>query len=188
MLKRKLHTPGPPRSHRNTQLRLEGTLAKSPFLRRICSSLSSANSECLEQRGSCPRRFPSRWLLGIRRKRRTQVLQATVRMRNLCPFFFLRWHYPDQVSGSSPWVTSQQIAPQLDSRGEWNSSTFLGSHSGCMNGYLQSCGTSSVRLTDLGLIHRNRLRGPPALSFVPLALAPPNGCWATTAPVGLSLM
>ena len=28
----------------------------------------------------------------------------------------------------------------------------------------------------------------PALSSVPLALAPPNGCWPTIAPVGLSLM
>ena len=45
-----------------------------------------------------------------------------------------------------------------------------------------------VLLTDLGLIHLSRFSGPPALSLVPDALAPPNGCCATTAPVGLSLM
>ena len=45
-----------------------------------------------------------------------------------------------------------------------------------------------------GLLDRAR-RGPaqqvargPALSLVPEARAPPNGCWPTTAPVGLSLM
>ena len=37
-----------------------------------------------------------------------------------------------------------------------------------------------------GLTHRRRFSGLPALSFVPDARAPPNGCWPTTAPVGLS--
>ncbi len=32
-----------------------------------------------------------------------------------------------------------------------------------------------------------RSENAPALSLVPEALAPPNGCWPTTAPVGLSL-
>jgi hypothetical protein len=36
--------------------------------------------------------------------------------------------------------------------------------------------------------HLIRLKTEPALSSVPLAVAPPNGCWPTTAPVGLSLM
>jgi hypothetical protein len=36
--------------------------------------------------------------------------------------------------------------------------------------------------------HRIRLKIDPALSLVPLARAPPNGCCPTTAPVGLSLM
>jgi hypothetical protein len=35
---------------------------------------------------------------------------------------------------------------------------------------------------------RNKFNGEPALSFVPEALAPPNGCCPTTAPVGLSLI
>jgi hypothetical protein len=35
-----------------------------------------------------------------------------------------------------------------------------------------------------GLIQRTRFRIDPALSFVPLPRAPPNGCWPTTAPVG----
>jgi hypothetical protein len=38
------------------------------------------------------------------------------------------------------------------------------------------------------LVQRIRLSRLPALSFVPLARAPPKGCWPTTAPVGLSLM
>ena len=36
-----------------------------------------------------------------------------------------------------------------------------------------------------GLIQRMRLSELPALSFVPEARAPPNGCWPTTAPVRL---
>jgi hypothetical protein len=43
-------------------------------------------------------------------------------------------------------------------------------------------------LIDRALIQRTRLSLEPALSFVPDARAPPNGCWPTTAPVGLSLM
>ena len=37
-----------------------------------------------------------------------------------------------------------------------------------------------------GETQRSRFSIEPALSFVPLARAPPNGCWPTTAPVGLS--
>jgi hypothetical protein len=37
-----------------------------------------------------------------------------------------------------------------------------------------------------GFAHLKRLSCEPALSFVPEAAAPPNGCWPTTAPVGLS--
>ena len=36
-------------------------------------------------------------------------------------------------------------------------------------------------------VQRNKFQALPALSFVPEARAPPNGCWPTTAPVGLSL-
>jgi hypothetical protein len=36
-------------------------------------------------------------------------------------------------------------------------------------------------------VQRIRLASEPALSLVPEARAPPNGCWPTTAPVGLSL-
>jgi hypothetical protein len=39
-----------------------------------------------------------------------------------------------------------------------------------------------------GEAQRNKFNGEPALSFVPEALAPPNGCCPTTAPVGLSLI
>ncbi|SKZ41302.1 Uncharacterised protein [Mycobacteroides abscessus subsp. abscessus] len=37
-------------------------------------------------------------------------------------------------------------------------------------------------------VQRIRFAFEPALSLVPDARAPPNGCWPTTAPVGLSLM
>ena len=87
--------------------------------------------------------------------------------------------------GRCPEATSQHYAPQsvVD---EFDYSTFHSS--GAKNGYPQSCGVSKVCLTLRGLIQRSRLSGPPALSLVPEALAPPNGCCATTAPVGLSLM
>ena len=41
---------------------------------------------------------------------------------------------------------------------------------------------------SLGKTQRNKFCIEPALSFVPDALAPPNGCIPTTAPVGLSLI
>ena len=40
---------------------------------------------------------------------------------------------------------------------------------------------------DRVLVHRSRFCIEPALSLVPEARPPPNGCWPTTAPVGLSL-
>ena len=48
-------------------------------------------------------------------------------------------------------------------------------------------GGAKVSLIVRGETQRCRLRIEPALSSVPLALAPPNGCCPTTAPVGLSL-
>lgn len=35
---------------------------------------------------------------------------------------------------------------------------------------------------DLMLTKRDKMAADPALSLVPDALAPPNGCWPTTAP------
>lgn len=55
-------------------------------------------------------------------------------------------------------------------------------------GYRHWVAGTNVSLIVLGLIQRRRFRLEPALSFVPLMRAPPNGCWPTTAPVGLSLM
>ena len=46
---------------------------------------------------------------------------------------------------------------------------------------------TKVSLIDRGLAQRIRFHIEPALSLVPEARAPPNGCWPTTAPVGLSL-
>ena len=57
-----------------------------------------------------------------------------------------------------------------------------------MNGYLKSRGGLNVSLMERALTQRTRLSFEPALSFVPEARAPPNGCCPTTAPVGLSLM
>ena len=57
-----------------------------------------------------------------------------------------------------------------------------------MCGYVWSVGGTNVSLIVRGDTQRIRLCHEPALSLVPLALAPPNGCWPTTAPVGLSLM
>ena len=45
----------------------------------------------------------------------------------------------------------------------------------------------NVSLIVRGDTQRIRFHIEPALSFVPDARAPPNGCWPTTAPVGLSL-
>ena len=45
----------------------------------------------------------------------------------------------------------------------------------------------NVSLIDRGETQRIRFHIDPALSFVPEARAPPNGCCPTTAPVGLSL-
>ena len=56
-----------------------------------------------------------------------------------------------------------------------------------MWGYLWSVGGTKVSLMVRGETQRIRLNTDPALSLVPLARAPPNGCWPTTAPVGLSL-
>jgi len=57
-----------------------------------------------------------------------------------------------------------------------------------MYGYLKSVAGRKVSLIVLGETHLIRLSLPPALSFVPDALAPPKGCSPTMAPVGLSLM
>ena len=57
-----------------------------------------------------------------------------------------------------------------------------------MKGYRQSFGGTKFSFTERADTHRSRFRGDPALSLVPLALAPPKGCCPTTAPVGLSLM
>ncbi len=45
----------------------------------------------------------------------------------------------------------------------------------------------NVSLILLALTNLEKMLRLPALSFVPLARAPPNGCWPTTAPVHLSL-
>jgi hypothetical protein len=55
-------------------------------------------------------------------------------------------------------------------------------------GYLKSVGETKFSLMVRGETHRIILIKEPALSLVPEPLAPPNGCWPTTAPVGLSLI
>jgi hypothetical protein len=49
-------------------------------------------------------------------------------------------------------------------------------------------GGENVSFSARALTHRSRFIFDPALSLVPDARAPPNGCCPTTAPVGLSLM
>ena len=61
-------------------------------------------------------------------------------------------------------------------------------HSAAMKGYRKSRGGERFSFTLRALTQRSRFIFDPALSFVPDALPPPNGCWPTTAPVGLSLM
>lgn len=46
----------------------------------------------------------------------------------------------------------------------------------------------ATRLTDRGLRKRMVFHTVPTLSLVPDALAPPKGCWPTTAPVGWELI
>src|SRR5262245_1398320 len=60
-------------------------------------------------------------------------------------------------------------------------------HASAMNGYHGSRGGTKFSFTVRALVQRIRLSMLPALSFVPLARPPPNGCCPTTAPVGLSL-
>lgn len=62
------------------------------------------------------------------------------------------------------------------------------SASAVMCGYLKSVGGRKFSLMARGEVQRMRFHREPALSFVPEARLPPNGCWPTTAPVGLSLM
>src|SRR5262249_54107249 len=61
-------------------------------------------------------------------------------------------------------------------------------YSAPMNGYATLVGGTKFSLIVLAEIQRTRFNGEPALSLVPEARLPPNGCWPTTAPVGLSLM
>jgi hypothetical protein len=49
------------------------------------------------------------------------------------------------------------------------------------NGYFQSVGGINVSVSVCELIQRIRFRIEPALSFVPIAPAPPNGCFPTIA-------
>src|SRR5256714_1418 len=58
--------------------------------------------------------------------------------------------------------------------------------SSTMYGYHGSRGGTKFSLTARALVQRIRFSRLPALSFVPLARPPPNGCCPTTAPVGLS--
>lgn len=57
-----------------------------------------------------------------------------------------------------------------------------------MTVYLKSVGGEQIPLMVRMVVQRARLNWLPALSFVPEALDPPNGCCLTTAPLGLSLM
>jgi hypothetical protein len=57
-----------------------------------------------------------------------------------------------------------------------------------MWGYTCDVGGTNVSLMERALVHRSRFCAAPALSLVPDARPPPNGCCPTTAPVGLSLM
>src|SRR6266699_207429 len=57
-----------------------------------------------------------------------------------------------------------------------------------MKGYHGSRGGTQFSLIDRALVQRIRFRRLPALSLVPLARPPPNGCCPTTAPVGLSFL
>ena len=61
-------------------------------------------------------------------------------------------------------------------------------YSSLIYGTLTSRGGENVSLIVRALTQRTRFNLEPALSLVPDARAPPNGCWPTTAPVGLSLM
>src|SRR5262249_19812198 len=63
-----------------------------------------------------------------------------------------------------------------------------GRYASSRNGYRKSVGGTNVSLSVRAATNRRRFSGEPALSSVPDARAPPNGCWPTTAPVGLSLM
>ena len=49
-------------------------------------------------------------------------------------------------------------------------------------------GGTKFSLIVRGETQRYKFKIDPALSLVPEALAPPNGCCPTTAPVGLSLI
>jgi hypothetical protein len=59
---------------------------------------------------------------------------------------------------------------------------------GMFEGYKCDVGGKNDSFTLRTLVHLSMNEGLPALSFVPLARAPPKGCCPTIAPVDLSLM
>lgn len=65
---------------------------------------------------------------------------------------------------------------------------YQGSDYSLLLGYSTSSLPTKSSFTALMLTKRLSKFALPALSLVPLARAPPNGCWPTTAPVHLQLM
>src|SRR2546423_1708822 len=84
--------------------------------------------------------------------------------------------------------TDQQRCHQQEKRHRQRPHQERSLQASAMNGYHGSRGGTKFSLIDRALVQRIRLSRLPALSLVPLARAPPNGCCPTTAPVGLSFL
>lgn len=79
-----------------------------------------------------------------------------------------RWGRPEDSSGGDGMSPGRGSRPLRTGGG----ATHL--HSWC--GYEETVGATKVSLMERGLAHRDRFCAEPALSLVPEARAPPNGC------------
>ena len=92
------------------------------------------------------------------------------------------------LDGLRPINQSSKTVPYVQAQRSCLTALLCTAYASTMYGYVTSRHGTLSSLMVLGLNQRYMLISLPALSLVPDALAPPNGCWPITAPVGLSLM
>ena len=92
------------------------------------------------------------------------------------------------LDGLRPINQSSKTVPYGQAQRSCLTALLCTAYASTMYGYVTSRHGTLSSLMVLGLNQRYMLISLPALSLVPDALAPPNGCWPITAPVGLSLM
>ena len=95
---------------------------------------------------------------------------------------------PHLAHGLRPMEKDKWKIPYVQAQRSCLTALLCTAYASTMYGYVTSRHGTLSSLMVLGLNQRYMLISLPALSLVPDALAPPNGCWPITAPVGLSLM